>query len=138
MDLTLPDDRMVKARLLQVQEFHVGTRKRGSGGPYTGGNSNVTLKVAVSWIEAFGVLHMAWAVDEGARELNMEELRQSLPEKRIAFSDSVSEAGRTGVDWVREVVTAFDKHIRSLGPALEFAAAWEESPWRLPTSSASS
>jgi hypothetical protein len=125
MDSTIPADVEIRARLLQVREFYVGTKKKPTSGSYVG-NQAISLKIVISWIEVFGIIHMAWSV-EGGSNLELDTLQAKLPEKRIDFSDSVSNAGLLATEWVYEVALAFDDHIKAMDPCpVEIAKGWTD------------
>jgi hypothetical protein len=123
MDLRLPPDVSVNARLLQVHDFTLGKMKQGRGDiPWT------TLRVTVLWIEQFGILHMVWGIENGAA-LRMDDSK--IPKRRIEFADDVSEAGRMAIAWVEELVKQVEGYIDRLEPECPIAWAdfWVKRAW---------
>ena len=123
MDLRLPADTTVTARLLQFHEFVLG--KKNDARP---NDDWLKLRVTVSWIEQFGVLHLAWSVDN-SRMFKIDE--SGITEKRIGFANDVSEAGRVAISWVEELVRQFETHAKKIesGCPVVWADFWTSRSW---------
>jgi len=105
IDMSMPEDRTVKARVLQKTEEVIGfwnARGRVDGS----GKHAVHLYAAVHWIEHFGILHMKFSV--GGEDTHVAPRRNFpvvAPDKtvRIQRVDNISDAGRLAVDWLVDV-----------------------------------
>lgn len=127
MDLRIPPDVELKARLLQIHDFIVGEKKSERNSHLL--DQTVRLKMAVMWIEQFGILHMVWSVDN-SYDLNISLLQTKYPEKRLSFADDINEAGRMAIAWVSELVLAFDANLALISPCpIKLLPAWTERAW---------
>lgn len=127
MDMRIPPDAEVKARLLQNHDIPVGKRKAERVSAFS--ENSVRLKVAVMWIEHFGIMHMVWSA-ENSFDLDMQVLQMKMPEKKLAFAEDINEAGRTAIVWVADLARAFDEHLAKIQPCpIEFYKTWTDRSW---------
>ena len=99
IDMNLPEDMTVKARVLQKREEPIGSR-HARGRVDSSGKQTVRLYAVVHWIEYFGVLHLKFSVGNEDRTFQVVP-----PEKtfRIQKVYNVSDAGRIAVEWLDSV-----------------------------------
>lgn len=127
MDMRIPPDVEVKARLLQTHEFSIGQKKEERSSSFA--DNSVKLRVVVMWIEQFGIMHMVWTVDN-SHPLNLKAFQEKMPEKKLGFAEDINEAGRMAVAWISELVLAFDAELQKMEKCpIEFHPAWKNRDW---------
>lgn len=125
IDMGMPEDMTVKARVLQKTEEPIGlwhARGRVDGS----GKQAVRLYATVHWIEYFGILHLKFSVGNGDRSFPVVEPHKT---SRIEKVYNVSDAGRFAVQWldeVRKMVVSGHKELSDTD-AFEIDEAWAKS-----------